>query len=91
MIFLPSSLTYCVRLVKYQSSVYEIRSPAICIKIKAFDWITLSFFKQPAYKQVALGWQIAKQLLGLKRLSLSNNKKLKIKEKWSFSFVINVK
>ena len=89
MIFLPSSLTYCIRLVKYQSN--EIRSPAICIKIKAFDWITLSFFKQPAYKQVALGWQIAKQLLGLNHLSLSNNKKLKIKETWSFSFVTNVK
>ena len=46
---------------------------------------------QPVYKQLALGWQIAKQLSGLNPLSLGNNKKLHIKEKWSFSFVINVK
>ena len=31
----------------------------------------LSFF----YNQLALGWQIAKQLSGLNPLSLSNNKK----------------
>ena len=30
--------------------------------------------KQPVYKQLALGWQIAKQLSGLKLLSLSNIK-----------------
>ena len=41
---------------------------------------------QPVYKQLALGWQIAKQLSGLNPLSLGNNKKLHIKEKWSFSF-----
>ena len=36
---------------------------------------TLSFFyKQPVYKQLALGWQIAKQLLGLNPLLLSNIK-----------------
>ena len=36
---------------------------------------TLSFFyKQPVYKQLALRWQIAKQLSGLKPLSLSNKK-----------------
>ena len=34
----------------------------------------LVFYKQPAYKQLALGWQIAKQLSGLSLLSLSNNK-----------------
>ena len=27
------------------------------------------FYKQPIYKQLALGWQIAKHLLGLKPLS----------------------
>ena len=36
--------------------------------------IHLFFYKQPVYKQVALGWQIAKQLSGLNILSLSNNK-----------------
>ena len=36
--------------------------------------ITLSFFyKQPVYKQLALGWQIAKHLSGIKLVSLSNN------------------
>ena len=36
---------------------------------------TLSFFyKQPVYKQLAFGWQIAKQLSGLKSPSLTNNK-----------------
>ena len=40
-----------------------------------------------------LGRQIVKQLLGLNplSLSLSGNKKLQIKEKLSFSFVMNVK
>ena len=30
-------------------------------------------------------------LSGLNYLSLSNNKKLQIKEKWNFPFIINVK
>ena len=34
----------------------------------------LFLYKQPVYKQLALGWQIVKQLSGLKPLSLSNNK-----------------
>ena len=32
------------------------------------------FYKQPVYKQPALGSQIAKQLSGLNLFSLSNNK-----------------
>ena len=52
---------------------------------------TYFFYKQPVYKQLAVGWQITKQISGLNPLSLSNIKKLQIKEKWSFSFVINVK
>ena len=32
------------------------------------------FYKQPVYKQLAFGWQIAKQLSGLDPISLSNNK-----------------
>ena len=36
---------------------------------------TLSlFYKQPAYKHLALGWQIAKQLSGLNPISLSSSK-----------------
>ena len=31
-------------------------------------------YKQPIYKQLALAWQIAKELPGLNPLSLSNNK-----------------
>ena len=43
--------------------------------------ITLSFFyKQPASKQLALGWQIAKKLSGLNPLSLSNNKNYGLKK-----------
>ena len=34
----------------------------------------LFFCKQAVYKQLSLGWQIAKQLSGLNPLSLSNNK-----------------
>ena len=106
---------------------------------------TLIFYKQPVFKQLALGWQTAKQLWGFNPFPLSNNHfvksvrtqsysgshfsrifphsdwirvvspnaaksgkyadqnnsehghflrceyKLQIKEKWSFSFVINVK
>ena len=40
-------------------------------------------------KQPALGWQIAKQLSGLKAFSLNNIKNYSLKK--SFSFVINVK
>ena len=37
-------------------------------------WATLSFFyRKLVYKQLALGWQIAKELSGLNILSLSNN------------------
>ena len=32
------------------------------------------FYKQPVYKQLALEWQITKQLSGLNPISLSNNK-----------------
>ena len=43
------------------------------------------------YKQVALEWQIAKQLLVLNPLPLSNNKiYIQIIEKWSSSFVTNL-
>ena len=38
-----------------------------------------SFYKQPIYKQLTLGWQIAKQLSGLNPLLLSNNKNYKLK------------
>ena len=52
---------------------------------------TLSFFyKEPVYKQLALGWQIAKQLSGLSPVSISNNKNYR-KEKLRFLFAINVK
>ena len=43
------------------------------------------------YKQPLFGWKIRKQLSGLHLLSLSINKNYKLKRKWSFSFVINVK
>ena len=37
------------------------------------DLLHLVFYKQPVYEQLALAWQIAKQLSGLDPLSLSNN------------------
>ena len=47
------------------------------------------FYEQPIYKQPAYEWQIAEQLSELNALLVSNNKKLQIKEKWTFSLVIN--
>ena len=35
---------------------------------------TQIFYKQPVHKQLALAWQIAKQLSGLNALSLRNRK-----------------
>ena len=43
------------------------------------DLLLLVFYKQPVYKQLDLAWQIAKQLWGLKPLSLSNNKNCSLK------------
>ena len=40
----------------------------------SFFWNCTFFYKHPVYKQLALGWQIAKQLSGLKPISLNNNK-----------------
>ena len=48
------------------------------------NWYKL-FYKQPAYKQLALGLQIAKQLLGLNPLLLSNIKKDRLRK----SFLCN--
>ena len=42
------------------------------------------FYKQPVYKQLVLGWQIAKQLSGLNPLSLSNNKNCRLKKNGVF-------
>ena len=44
------------------------------------DLLHLAFYKQPVYKQLALAEQIAKQLSGLKPLSLSNNKNCSLKK-----------
>ena len=38
-------------------------------------------YKQSVYKQLALGWQIAKQLSELNPPSLSNNKTYTLKER----------
>ena len=43
-------------------------------QISSLTAYTYLFYKQPIYKQLALGCQIAKQLSGLNPLSLSNNK-----------------
>ena len=37
------------------------------------------------YKQLVLGWQIAKQLLGFNPLSLSNNENYRLKKSGVFS------
>ena len=41
-----------------------------------FVWTTLSFF----YKQLALGWQIAKQILGFNLLSLCHSENYRLKK-----------
>ena len=57
----------------------------IYFQITSFIYHTLSFFyKQPAYKQLALRWQFAKQLSGLNSLSLSNNKNYRLKKSGVF-------
>ena len=60
-------------------------------KFVANTQVTLSFFyRQPVYKQLAIGGQIAKQLSGLNSLSLSNNKDYRLKKNQSFPFGIDV-
>ena len=49
---------------------------------------TYFFYKQPAYKQLALGWQIAKQLSALNLFSLSNNKNYRLKKSGVFSSIV---
>ena len=51
----------------------------------------LFFHEQSLFKQLALGWQIAKKLSGLNHFFTKQQYKPQIKGKWSFSFVINVK
>ena len=48
------------------------------------DLLHLVFYKQSVYKQLALAWQIAKQLLGLNPLSLSNHKSYGLKNNGGF-------
>ena len=48
------------------------------------DLLHLVFYKQPVDKQLALAWQIAKQLSGLNSLSLSNNKIYSLKKNGIF-------
>ena len=45
---------------------------------------TYLFYKQSVYKQLALGWQIAKQLSELNRFSLTNNKNCRLKKSGIF-------
>ena len=49
------------------------------------------FYKQLVYMQRTLGWQIAKQLSGIKHFSLRNNKNYRLKKSGFFSVVTNVK
>ena len=45
---------------------------------------TYLFYKQSVYKQLALGWQNAKQLSGLNLFSLSSNKNYRLKKSGVF-------
>ena len=47
--------------------------------------IKYTFLKEVVYKQLALGWQIAKQLSGLHFLSLSNNKSYELRKSGVFA------
>ena len=62
----------------------------ICKEVDAVIF-SYYFYKQPVYKQLVLGWQIAKQVSGINPFWLSNNEICRLKKKWSFSFVINKK
>ena len=44
----------------------------------------LFFYKQRVYKQLVLGWKIAKQLSGVNPFSLSNNKNYRLKKSGVF-------
>ena len=44
----------------------------------------LFFYQQPVFKQLALGWQIAKQLSGLNPFSLSNIKSYRLRKSGVF-------
>ena len=50
----------------------------------AKSYYTDFFYKQPVYKQLALGWHFAKQLSWFKPLSLSNNKNYRLKKSGVF-------
>ena len=52
---------------------------------------TYFFYKQLVYKQLAFGWQTAKQTFGAQPFFTKQLQNLQIKEKWSFSFAIKVK
>ena len=45
----------------------------------SIDLLHLVCYRQPDYKQLALAWQIAKQLSGLNPLSVSNNENYNLK------------
>ena len=60
------------------NKIHKIKEP--------FTLNTLSFFnKKPVYKELALGWKIAKQLSGFIPLSLSNNKNYRLKKNGYFA------
>ena len=46
--------------------------------------VHLFFYKQPVFKQLALGWQSAKQSSGLNPFWLSNNKNYRLKKSGVF-------
>ena len=48
-------------------------------------------FFQPLYKQLALGWLTEKTTFMAQTSFTKQQKKLQFKEKWSFSFEINLK
>ena len=52
--------------------------------IQTFSCIHLLFYKQPVYKQLALGWKIAKQISELNLLSISSNKNYRLKKSGVF-------
>ena len=52
---------------------------SFCVKLNR-KFNILFFSKQSVCKQLALGWEIAKQLSGLNPLLLSNNKNYRLKK-----------
>ena len=71
--------SYIFTIKKYIYSKKDSTFANLLMEKPGIDFLHLLFYRQPVYKQLALAWQIAKQLSGLNPLSLSINKNWRLK------------